>query len=158
MGCGKTSIGKELAKQLAYTFIDTDEYIEKKSGLKIFEIFASYGEKYFRSLEKEATDQLLNERSTVISTGGGLPCFNNNIQKLKKNGIVVFLKCGFETSWNRIHSQKTRPLGNILSKIELKQLYNQRLPIYDQADFTVLSNRDIALVVKRILTLVNKKK
>lgn len=157
MASGKTSIGKKLANRLGYKFIDTDQWIEKKTGLKIYEIFAIHGEAYFRKLEKEATKQLLKENFVVISTGGGLPCFNNNIKKLKKMGTVVFFKCGFETSWNRINSHKNRPLGGILSKNELKQLYSGRLPIYNQADFTVLSNREITMVIKRILTLVNKK-
>jgi shikimate kinase len=157
MASGKSTIGKELARQLGYKYVDTDNWIENQTGLKIFEIFATFGESHFRKLEKETTSQFLKEKDIVLSTGGGLPCFNNNIQKLKQMGTVVFLQCGFETSWKRIISQKNRPLGNTLSKNELKKLYTDRLSIYKQADFTVLSNRDIALIVKRIITLVNKK-
>lgn len=157
MASGKSTIGKELAKELNYDFIDTDRFIEKEIGMTIPIIFEKFGEDFFRKKESEILISIVTKKNVVISVGGGLPCHNNNMSLLKKTGKVIFLKSGFEVYYERLQQMKDRPIANKLSPNELKKLYTSRLPIYTQADFTILSNRLIPLVVKRIIHLIFKK-
>ena len=155
MASGKSTIGKALSKRIGYDFIDTDKMIEEELKLSIPEIFEKYGEPYFRDKETAVIKSITKDKKVVISVGGGLPCFNNNIQKLKSSGLVVFLKSGFETSYKRIIKNKKRPLGNALTKNKLRLLYKSRLPIYTKADYIVLANREIPKVVERMITLID---
>lgn len=92
MGSGKSHIGEILAHQLGFTFFDMDSYIEKEFGLTVPEIFENMGEKAFRKLERSTLDTLIGENSDmVISTGGGAPCFFDNILRMNEHGLTVFL-------------------------------------------------------------------
>ncbi len=136
MGCGKSAVGRELAKKTDKTFLDTDEWIEEKEGITISEIFASKGETYFRDLETECLSELLQKvkyiqeikhleercqetseyeegmeaKGYVISVGGGLPLREENQRLLKELGQVVYLKAEPETVYERIKGDTTRPL------------------------------------------------
>jgi shikimate kinase len=92
MGSGKSTVGRNLARQLSYSFIDTDSLIEKNQSLNIPEIFAKYGEDRFRELEKETLNFILESDHQVIATGGGLPCYHNNIILMKENGICIYFQ------------------------------------------------------------------
>ena len=147
MGCGKTVVGKELAKIMGRRFIDTDELIEKEQGIAIKAIFASRGEEYFRELEYEACKKTAEMKNCVISTGGGALTFERNARALKAGGKVVFLDASFETICQRIGTSSNRPLFQDLEKA--KQLYDERKDKYfAAADYVVngdLSARKAAL-------------
>ena len=92
MGSGKTTAGKKLAAALKWSFIDLDLEIEKSQGKSISEIFSGPGEQLFRQIESETLHSLHIESDTVISIGGGTPCFCGNMDFMKKNGLVIYLR------------------------------------------------------------------
>ena len=108
MGSGKTVVSKVLSKKLKMKIKDTDELIEKTTKLKIKEIFAKYGEEYFREIEKKVVSNVSKRKNIIISTGGGIVKNELNIKNLKKNGIVVYLKNSFLTSVKRLKNKKRR--------------------------------------------------
>jgi shikimate kinase len=131
MGCGKNYWAQKLAQHLAYSYIDSDEEISKSMNLSIPEIFKTKGEDFFREEEKKWVEQF-NQNQTVVAVGGGLPVFNNNIDKLLKKGKVFWINEPFEVMYERIKNDNNRPLLS-KSKQELKLLYQNRLPIYSKA-------------------------
>src|ERR1700740_717154 len=90
-GSGKSTIGKELSRLLQLPLMDTDDEICKREKLTVEEIFTSKGEPYFRELEKNLLAELVQSYNGIVSTGGGLPCFFDNIEVITKNGVGVFL-------------------------------------------------------------------
>lgn len=154
MGSGKSTIGKSLAKALQFSFVDTDQELEKNEGRTITKIFNESGEAYFRKSEKKLLKNLLRQRNHVIATGGGMPCYFDNLKKMKENGVVVFLHTSFETTYGRVKNQKNRPMVSRMNKEELKALYNLRKVCYFQAHFRVLATRQTDLIVKRIVHLI----
>lgn len=111
MGCGKSSVGVRLSKKQKVPFLDTDQWIEKKQGTAISEIFARKGEEAFRDMETECLKTLLGEtKGSVISVGGGLPVREVNRELLKQLGHVIYLKANPETIYERIKGDTTRPL------------------------------------------------
>lgn len=150
MGAGKTSLAKKLANKLGLLFLDTDTEIEKQVGKSISEIFAQKGEHYFRSLESKFIDNL-PKVPHIISCGGGLPCFNDNILKLKKIGKVLFLNIDFEFMYSRIKEKKIRPLVQLKSKEQLKELFIQRKLYYQFSDLEI----DNSLSLNQLILLIN---
>lgn len=122
MGCGKTSVGKLLAKELSFEFIDTDDQIEKENQLKISKIFKDFGEEYFRELESNFIKKFLSEsKFFVVSTGGGLPLRECNVKILRNFGVVVYLKATKATIVGRVKEDNTRPLlvsDNLEERVE----------------------------------------
>lgn len=147
MGCGKSTIGKQLAKALNYQFKDTDELIEAVTGEKISEIFASKGEEYFRKLETETLKNLQGTMTaTVLSTGGGMPCREENVGLLHSIGMVIFLKVSKETVISRLKGDTTRPLlqgEDFETKIE--QMLATRNPLYEKAADVVINTDQLSV-------------
>jgi len=111
MGSGKTTIGKQLARKLAYSFVDSDNYIESKEKRTIVQIFEQDGEEHFRLLEKKYLHELGETDNCVISTGGGLPCFHDNMEFINENGLSIYLQLPPAALVNRLsNSKKDRPL------------------------------------------------
>ena len=111
MGAGKTTLAKKLAKKLAYTWLDTDQEIEKKEGMKVSEIFEVRGEAYFRALEKQLVDELIPSKNIIIATGGGLPCFNNLMENLNQLGTTIYLERTPKELFQRVkQATNSRPL------------------------------------------------
>lgn len=109
--CGKTTIGKYLAERLHYQFVDLDEMIVAQERKSIPLIFANHGENYFREIERLVLHQSFDFQKVVIATGGGTPCFFDNLEMLKKNGWAVYLQVSPESLTQRVLEQKgTRPL------------------------------------------------
>lgn len=136
MGCGKTTMGKCLAKLLGYTFTDTDELIEQQQNRTISGIFATDGEQGFRDMETELLKQLLDKKSDrlVISTGGGMPMRGENRALLKKLGTVVYLKAAPETIYERVKYDTSRPLLQCENPLErIKEMLTQRADAYEAA-------------------------
>lgn len=132
MGCGKTTVGKCLAEDLGYCFLDTDELIEAEQNKKISDIFEKEGEEAFRRMETELLERLVKEADkTVIATGGGMPVKEENRMLLKKAGIVCFLETEPETVLQRLKQDTVRPLaaGEDREK-RLLDLHKFRKPIY----------------------------
>lgn len=156
MGSGKTSLGKKLASRLGMQFIDTDKFIEENEGKTITEIFTSSGEQHFRELEKELVEQIKSQDNLLISTGGGMPCFNNLIEELNQLGTTIYLKRPAKELANRIfNSKKIRPLTVGKSYEELveyiENVLTTREPEYEKAHITV--NREIQNITSLELLL-----
>ena len=134
MGCGKSTVGTLLAKKNGMAFIDMDSYIEKKEKKTVSEIFADSGEDYFRSLEREAARELSMKNGLVIAAGGGTLVFPENVEVLKKSGVIVLLDIHLETVARRLENDTTRPLLNRPDKEQaMRELYERRLPLYRAA-------------------------
>lgn len=127
MGSGKTTFGKKLAKKLNYQFVDTDKEIETLVGMSINTVFEKKGEIYFRQLEREYIKQL-KVQNVVIATGGGLPCFYNNMNYLNKIGVTVYLKYSVEELFERLKKENSfRPLLKEKTELELFKFIEQLL-------------------------------
>ena len=143
MGSGKTHLGKELSKKLAIPFFDLDEKIVEHAGKSISQIFEEKGEECFRLLEKEVLYLLTESHETfVMATGGGAPCFYNNIDYLKKKGIVVWLNCSVDCLYNRLIKEKDkRPLIKAIPDNQLKpyiiKKFSNRKIFYQQANIII---------------------
>jgi shikimate kinase len=145
MGTGKTSVGRLVAEQLKYDFLDTDEVIQTSTGRSITDIFAKDGEAAFRLLEQSIVAELAGRTQTVISTGGGLPVNPQNLASLKQHALVVCLWSSPDKIWERVRHQGHRPLlhdENPQQKI--RDLLTAREPFYKQAD--VLLNTELRSV------------
>ena len=128
MGCGKTTLGKKLARTLNYNFIDLDSYIENKTTEKITEIFDKKGEQYFRDLEKESLNEICKMDNMVLASGGGTPCFSDNKQTMLVKGICIYLKMESEDLAERLYKEKNnRPLIKNLSSKDLVDFISEKL-------------------------------
>lgn len=108
---GKSTIGRDLAKLLSYQYVDLDALIESSEGKSIATIFAENGEDYFRAREKELLQAILPDQRQVIATGGGAPCFFDNMSFIKQNGISIFLDVSVDEIVKRLqnHGVEDRP-------------------------------------------------
>jgi shikimate kinase len=140
MGSGKTTVGKWIAENQGYIFVDTDELIEAKEGRTINEIFATDGEEYFRNLETQVIGGLAeDDRKLVISVGGGLPVREENRKLMRRAGRVVYLNTSVDELERRLKGDTTRPLlaGSGLRK-KITDLMEKREKLYlDAADVVV---------------------
>jgi shikimate kinase len=142
MGTGKSSVGRIVADTLHFTFLDTDEIIESRTGMSINEIFAQKGEPQFRQLEQLVVEELATKTKTVIATGGGLAVHGDNLAKLKSHSLTVCLWSSPERIYEHVRNQSHRPLlkdPNPVAKI--RQLLTARKPFYRQADVLVNTER-----------------
>lgn len=148
MGAGKTTLGKDLADLMNVPFYDLDSKIEEMAGLSIFEIFMKQGEKAFRKLE---TQCLLNSSdNAVIATGGGVIEHRCNRDYLKlEDHLVIWLNESFEIMMERI-KHSSRPLVNSLSSDNLKSLYFQRKPLYEEVSDLVCDKLTAINIFNRI--------
>jgi shikimate kinase len=149
-GSGKTTLGKALAEGLHVKFVDLDREIERQEGETISEIFARHGETYFRTLEKNALQRnCVSAEELVVATGGGAPCFFDNMTLINKSGITVFIDVPAAEISRRIQMNglKDRPLLGSLPPAELKDhiefLRTHRIPFYKLAQI-ILSGTDIS--------------
>lgn len=154
MGAGKTAVGKALAESLGYDFLDTDEYIVELEGMSINDIFTTKGEEYFRDLETKVVMTLSSTlKSTVVSTGGGLPMREENRSLLKKLGKVIYLMASADTTYKRVSSNGDRPLlvgDNMYDKI--CAMLTVRIPKYmEGADLVIETDQlNIQEIVEKI--------
>ncbi|MCG8307984.1 MAG: shikimate kinase [Cytophagales bacterium] len=156
---GKSTLGRMLAAQLGTTFIDLDKEIVKEEGLEITEIFSSKGEKYFRELERRCLAGLLNRNEGyVLATGGGAPCFFDNMEQMNNHGTTIFINVPVEDLHNKLKKKGTqkRPL---LKDVQRDDLYTalqnkflERKKYYDQSKICV--DQDLGEVVNRLNQII----
>ncbi|MBT8271583.1 MAG: shikimate kinase [Flavobacteriaceae bacterium] len=149
MGSGKSIIGSDLALKLGYGFLDLDDYIERKEGSTISDIFSEKGEIYFRRIESEYLRELLdNKKSIVLALGGGTPCYGSNMERLLscEHVITIYLKAVPETLVKRLEDEPDkRPLITHLSNRDdlmefvSKHLF-ERSVFYNQASLTLITD------------------
>ena len=159
MGTGKTSVGKRLAKELNLKFVDTDDLIEKEAGASIKEIFAKFGEGYFRRLESKVINEISSHTDMVISTGGGAVVNLLNLETFKKSSIIISLIASMDTILLRIGNGDERPLisqGD--AKEAVSNLLKVREPFYKKADFIIdTTGKTVSEVVEEILKTVDSR-
>jgi shikimate kinase len=142
MGTGKSSVGRLVAEQLRFDYLDTDTVIEARAGKTITQIFSEQGEAAFREQEEKIVKELALRSRTVISTGGGLVVNPQNMESLKQHAFVVCLWARPEAIYARVKNQNHRPLLKEADPLErIRGLLTERAPFYKQAD--VLLNTEI---------------
>ena len=157
MGSGKSTIGYLLSKNINFNFLDIDEFIEKETNLKIYDIFQKKGEIYFRSLEEKITLKLLKGKRKVISLGGG-GFINKNIRKeILKNHISFWLSWKNSTIIKRISKSKKRPVAFNSDENNLRKLINERSNIYAESKFKInCETLTKNMIVRNIIDLYEK--
>jgi len=160
MGTGKTSVGRLLAKEKKWSFVDLDELIELKQQRRIVDIFAQDGEPYFRKIEKKFLKQVSTQKKFVVACGGGVVLDKANIKIMKKSGVLICLCASCEEILKRVSSSTLRPILNVAKPRErIELLLKMRAPYYLQADKTIdTSGLSIKQVVARISKILVTKK
>ena len=160
MGTGKTSVGRLLAKKKKFNFLDLDELIEFRERRRIVDIFAKEGEPYFRKVEKKALKEVAGQKKFVVACGGGVVLDKENIQAMKKSGILVCLTAAPKEILKRVSENTQRPLLNVKDPARrIEVLLKMRAPYYMQADKTIdTTGFSIKDVVEKISRIAAKKK
>jgi shikimate kinase len=162
MGSGKTTAGKRLACLMGWSFIDLDKKIEERCGMKIAEIFASHGEDFFRKTESDVLKSLDPHSETVISTGGGTPCYEDNMDYMINTGLTVYLKLTPGQLKERLSGSKgERPLISGIPKEKLQDFIEEKLSLrekwYNRAGLIVEGiNVDINLLKNIIVSDIGR--
>jgi shikimate kinase len=154
-GTGKSTVGKVLAEQLGWRFVDTDDYIELKQGTRISKMFRELGEPAFRRIESEAIAAVLEGSEQVIATGGGAVLAESNRICMQKGGYVIALKADSETIINRVKQDMNRPLiqGDVNERVQA--LLETRRHAYDFADLMIDSSLvSVEEIVGQILSAI----
>lgn len=138
MGVGKTSVGTRLARDLGFSFVDTDGLIEADQRTTITEIFSTFGEPYFRDVETRVIGQVLAGENQVVSTGGGAVIRDQNRALFKERGITICLTARPEVVYDRIRHETHRPLLQVPDPLgKVRELLAAREPYYRQADLVI---------------------
>ncbi len=159
MGCGKTTLGKKLAAFLNFDFCDTDIFFEKKYNISISEFFSQFGETEFRKKEREILFELFDfQRNMIIATGGGLPCFFDNLEIINKNGKTIYLKTSVKNLVLRLYNDsQQRPLtkGKTFAELEIfvKNLLTFREKFYEKANL-IIEEEDFCENIEKIKSIL----
>jgi len=157
MGCGKTTEGKRIAEEIGFDFMDLDDYIVDKYNQSIVDLFKNLGEEEFRNIETIALKECTQTHSEIlIATGGGTPCFNNNLEFMKSNGSLIYLKLNEQELLIRLSQAKTnRPLikdkNNEEMLLYIEHLLKVREVFYNQADIIVDGNNININLLKNVM-------
>ena len=159
MGAGKSSVGKLLSLLLNVDFIDSDSFIEKNEGMSIDSIIKKHSWDYFREREAKWVDKLDPNLTYICATGGGLPCFHDNMEKMLQLGTVIYLECSNEVLFERISNQNAnRPLLSALSGDELMQFIAttmaDRASYYSRANIIINGNENVEAIAKQIVNIL----
>lgn len=150
-GSGKTFFGKRLTEVLNLPLFDLDAVITEQEGMPVTDLFSQFGEAHFRNLEKATLAQLIRENeSFILSTGGGTPCFFDNMEVMKKSGITIFLHASEDLLIERISRNDKRPLMKDNVQEKVKELMSKRTPIYQQAHITMY-DRDLDVLLPQLI-------
>jgi shikimate kinase len=158
MGSGKSTIGKALANELNLSFVDLDHAIENEIGMSIRDYFEASGELKFRRLENEVLKKILNENNDMIlSTGGGTPCYGNNLDLMKMtfNAKVFYLKATIKTLTERLVSEKDiRPLIQSIGDDDLPEFIGKHL--FERSNFYLQAHHVVDIDQKSVETIVKE--
>ena len=132
MGAGKSAVGRHLAGMLGYTFVDSDQWLEERTGVDIPYIFEVEGEEGFRRREADAIDRLTRTDETVLATGGGVVKCQENRATLAERGFVIYLRASVEQQYARVRASQNRPMlaGKDVREV-LQTLFAERAPHYE---------------------------
>jgi len=153
MGAGKTTVGKLLAKQLGKTFIDSDEEIQRRTGVTIPHIFDVEGESGFRMRESGVIQELLKQDGIVLATGGGAILSAQNRAIMRQNGIVVYLKSSVYDLWQRTRHDHNRPLLQTENpRARLQELHELRDPLYTETADVIIhtGKQSVQILIDRL--------
>lgn len=158
MGCGKSTIGRKIAALMGTNFIDLDKYIEERNFKSVPDIFTKEGEVAFREKERQALHEVAQFEDIIIGTGGGAPCFFDNMKQMNEAGITIYLAPDNETLACRLLKSKTeRPLIAGKSKEELMAFIEtalaKRAPFYEQSKIVIRGKNDIQ--PEEVMKLIN---
>ncbi len=160
MGCGKSTIGRKVAEKLGISFVDLDKYIEERYFKSVPVIFAEEGEERFREKERTSLLEVSQFENVVVGTGGGAPCFFDNMEVMNNNGVTVYIAPDTDVLAARLLKSKTeRPLIFGKSREELISFINdallKRAPFYEKAKIIISgeNNLDPQLVIDKIRQL-----
>ncbi|QTL98540.1 AAA family ATPase [Iocasia frigidifontis] len=158
MATGKSKVGSLLANDLGYQFFDTDELIERKTGLSIPEIFQRKGEEYFRRVETESLADILEKDKIVISTGGGIVVSRFNRELLLSRTISFLLTASAEEIYQRVKGDNKRPLLSVSDPLnEIRNLLSRRAEYYNAFTNKIdTMGKKPEVVVKKILDLIGE--
>ena len=156
MGCGKSTMGRSLASQLNLTFIDLDSFLEEKYFKTIPQIFAEEGEESFRRKERKVLEEVCSFDNVILATGGGAPCFFDNMELMNESGFCVFLDVDISSLVSRlIHAKTERPLIKGKSPEELhvfiEGLLAKRRPFYEKARYILKGSEITSAQVVNLL-------
>lgn len=163
MGAGKTTVGKCLARQLGKTFVDSDDEIQRRTGVSIPHIFEVEGEEGFRRREACAIHDLMQRDDLILATGGGAVIAPENRVEMRNNGIVIYLKGSVYELWQRTRHDRNRPLLQTADpRAKLQELLIQRDPLYTEvADLVIHTGRQgvqtlVAELIRKLGLQTNK--
>ena len=159
MGAGKSTVAVALKERLGYKRVEMDQRIEETRGMTISDIFARYGEAYFRNLESNTLIELGNETGLVISCGGGVVLRPENAEYMKRGGRVVLLTARLETVYERVKDSDERPILNGHMNVEyIEQLMNKRASAYQEAaDVVVVTDgKSVEQVVRDVYESIHR--
>ena len=154
MGAGKSTLGRILAEHLSLPFLDADDWVEAASGKSISELFEVEGEDAFRRWEQQFLLSLSPEPK-IIATGGGLPCFHGNMERMKQMGTVVYLQLPVQHLFQRLTTNENRPLLKNVNGLEqtICELLERRNPIYEKAHLVLQGDQSLDELVQEFLYL-----
>lgn len=158
-GCGKSTLGKQYSLHSGYGFVDTDVIIIDEQKKTIEQIYAEGGEMSFRQLEHELIQRFFDQEALVVCTGGGLPCFNGNMEQMNQHGITVFMDVSAEELWNRVKNTdfSGRPIyqNKTPEQIQavIRERAQERYPFYSTAHITLRSDH---IVLQDLLDALEK--
>lgn len=157
-GSGKSTLGKKLASQLNFSFLDFDAELERSEGATIKAIFELKGEAYFRQIEAQVLSKVSEyEKDLVIATGGGTPCYYNGLELMNLSGTTVFIDVSPQVLIGRLETDTIRPLLKDGVDAKIRALHTARIPVYSKATIKVKAdNISIADLVARIVEELNK--
>ena len=161
MGAGKSTVGKQLARRLKMDFYDSDRVIVQRTGVPIATIFEIEGEEGFRDRETQVLEELSENEGCVIATGGGSLMRQENVDIIKRNGQLVYLRASAEKLFTRIKHDKVRPLMQTENPLQtLRDLLMAREPTYLSASDIVIrtANQKVGVVLHRIEQAIKKER
>jgi shikimate kinase len=159
MGAGKTTVGRLLAKNLGAVFYDTDQEIEKRTGVRVPVIFEMEGEGGFRKREIGMIDELTQMQNIVLATGGGAVIAQENREHLKSRGIVIYLRASVHDLYLRTRFDRNRPLlQNTNAQAKLEELFAARDPLYREVATYIVDtgNQPVMNIVQKIEELIGQ--
>jgi len=158
MGSGKTAVGKKLAEEMDYVFIDLDRYLESKAGKSIPDIFHDMGEAAFREIESGIRhDPVMNYHNLVVATGGGFPLNNSNREWMESKGLVIWLQAKPQTILNRLGDRSGRPLlPQPVQLSHIQEILTKRTFVYKMANYYIQTDdKTVNEIVNEILKRIN---